>query len=254
MRFIEAPQGSAEWLAARCGRITASRFADAISLCSRKSGKRVVGDPTAEAERYAGDIAIERISGKPHGEPPKAWVLERGHEMEFAARMKYEARTRAYVTESGICVDESEWFGYSSDGLVNSDGLIEIKAPIDSSKIMAMWATGDVSEYIHQIQGGLWLTGRSYCDFLMYVPDLAPVGKDLFSKRIYRDDEFIDAMVGQLRTFQQMVQRYEAILRGDHAVPPAETVASFVPPPWDEPPAAPAASDWRTKFLQQAAP
>lgn len=213
MKFIECAQGTTEWFAARCGKITASCFADAISRCSRKSGARDVGDPTAVAERYAADLAIERISGKMHGEPPKAWVLERGHQMEAAARMHYESRTGAFVTEAGIAVTDDGLFGYSSDGLVNDDGLIEVKAPIDSAKILHILATGDTSEYDHQMQGGMWITGRAYCDFLMYVPDLAPVGKDLFVKRVLRDEAFIDAMVLGLAEFDKLVQANVAILR-----------------------------------------
>lgn len=213
MIFIEATQGSKEWLQARCGKITASCFTDAISVMSRASAQRKVGDPTAAAQRYAADLAIERISGQPHGEPPKAWVLDRGHEMEARARMLYEARTGAFVTEAGICLDESMIFGYSTDGLVDDDGLIEIKAPIDSIKIMEMWARGDTSEYDHQMQGGLWLTGRKWVDFIMYVPDLAAAGKELYVKRIMRDEAFIDDMVARLSQFDLMVQEYEAIFR-----------------------------------------
>ena len=171
MIFIEAPQGTQEWLQARVGKITASCFADAVSVMQKNSTLRKVGDPTAVAERYAADLAIERISAAPHGEPPKAWVLERGHEMEVKARMLYESRTGAFVTEAGICLSDDGIFGYSTDGLVDDDGLIEIKAPIDSIKILEMWRTGDVSEYVHQMQGGMWITGRKYCDFIMYVPD-----------------------------------------------------------------------------------
>ena len=215
MKFIECPQGTPEWFAARVGKITASCFADAISVCQKKSATRNPGDPTAVAERYAADLAIERISGQAHGEPPKAWVLERGHEMEAAARRIYEGRTGAFVTEAGICVTDDSIFGYSSDGLVDDDGLIEIKAPIDSTKILAMWQTGDTSEYDHQMQGGMWITGRKWCDFILYVPDLAVVGKDLFIKRIYRDDAFIDAMVEKLAAFDRLVQANVAILRAD---------------------------------------
>lgn len=222
MRFIECPQGTPEWFAARVGRVTASCFADAISVCSRKSGARDIGDPTAVAERYAADLAIERISGQQHGEPPKAWVLERGHQMEAAARMHYEARTGSFVTEAGICVTDDGLFGYSTDGLVDDDGLIEIKAPIDSLKILSMWMTGDTAEYDHQMQGGMWITGRKWCDFIMYAPDLAAVGKDLFIKRVHRNDEFIDAMVAQLVKFDALVEANVAILR---AGSPAEEAA-----------------------------
>lgn len=213
MRFLEVQQGTAEWLQARAGKITASRFADAVSVCTRKSGERNVGDPTAVAERYAADLAIERISGKPYGEPAKAWVLDRGHEMEAHARRFYEARTGSFVTESGICIDDAGHFAYSSDGLVDDDGLIEIKAPIDSLKLLAMWQTGDTSEYDHQMQGGMWITGRKWCDFIMYAPDLANVGKDLYVKRIFRDEAFIDAMVARLVEFEHIVVANENLFR-----------------------------------------
>jgi hypothetical protein len=252
VKFIECPQGSAEWFAARVGKITASCFADAISTvgglteqqakyvelmraggatpkhAAEAAGYKVVpsseivrralaGEDTCEpsdiAKRYAADLAIERISGQPHGEPPKAWVLERGHVMEAAARRIYEGRTGAFVTEAGICVTDDGTFGYSSDGLVDDDGLIEIKAPIDSLKLLAMWQTGDTSEYDHQMQGGMWITGRKWCDFIMYAPDLASVGKDLYVKRTFRDESFIDDMVGRLCGFDNLVRQYEAVLR-----------------------------------------
>lgn len=253
MKFVEAQQGTEAWHLSRCGKITASCFRDAISRIGglderqakyvqlvrdgmspanavREAGYKAI--PTAEsikraiegedpsepsdvAKRYAADLAIERISGQPHGEPAKAWVLERGHEMEARARMLYEARTGAFITESGICLSDDGIFGYSSDGLSDDDGLIEIKAPIDSMKIMEMLRTGDTSEYDHQIQGGLWLTGRKWLDFIMYVPDLAAVGKDLYVKRIYRDDAFIDKMVLQLVEFDRLVTDYTIILRAD---------------------------------------
>lgn len=253
MIFIEAPQGTPEWYQARVGKITASCFADAVSRIGglddrqakyvelirdgalkeaalKEAGykaaptsdtvrRALLGEDTSDhsdtAKRYAADLAIERISGKPHGEPAKAWVLERGHEMEVRARMLYEARTGAFITESGICVSDDGLFGYSSDGLADNDGLIEIKAPIDSIKIMDMWRTGDTSEYDHQIQGGLWLTARKWLDFIMYVPDLAAAGKDLFIKRIYRDEAFIDKMVQQLADFDRLVNDYTIILRAN---------------------------------------
>lgn len=237
MKFIECPQGTEEWFAARCGKITASCFADAISVCQKKSAARDPGDPTAVAERYAADLAIERISGQQHGEPPKAWVLERGHEMEAAARRIYEGRTGAFVTEAGICVTDDGVFGYSTDGLVDDDGLIEIKAPIDSTKILAMWQSGDVSEYIHQMQGGMWITGRQWCDFIMYVPDLANVGKDLYVKRIYRDEAFIADMAARLTKFNGMVELFEGVLRA----PVEGTVDTEFDPDFQEVATAPAA-------------
>jgi len=286
MKFIEVPQGTPDWMLARVGRITASCFADAVSTvgglteqqekyvhavmrggATEKEAIAFAGykaAPTAEcvkralagerteefsdtAKRYAADLSLERISRQPHGEPVKTWVLERGHTMEAAARRIYEGRTGAFVTEAGICLTDDDLFGYSTDGLVDDDGLIEIKAPIDSIKIMEMWKTGDTSEYDHQMQGGMWITGRQWCDFIMYVPDLAPVGKDLFVKRVMRDDAFIDKMVAQLVEFEQLVSANEAVWREGY-VPPApaavddsDVVDATFDPDFQEVTAAPAA-------------
>jgi hypothetical protein len=213
MKLIECLQGTPAWLQARAGAITASKFSDAVSVMSRASGERKAGDPTAAADKYAGDVAIERISGKPYGEPPKAWALERGHILEAEARTAYETRFGLFAMESGIVKTDDDWFGYSTDGLVGDDGLIEIKCPIDSQKIMAMFQTGDVSEYMHQMQGGLWITGRQWCDFLMYVPDLSSVGNELYVKRIWRDEQFIEELEAGLLKFRTRVQVVEAMLR-----------------------------------------
>jgi hypothetical protein len=213
MILIECQQGTPEWDAARTGVITASCFADAISKLTRKSGNREPGDPTTASDKYACDLAIERISGKPYGQPIKAWTLERGHEMERLARIAYESRVQEYVSEAGVALTDDRLFGYSTDGLVGEDGLVEIKCPIDSLKIKAMLETGDTSEYDHQMQGGLWITGRKWCDFIMFVPDLEPVGKDLFVKRVHRDDNFIDAMVIELMAFAGRVSDFETLFR-----------------------------------------
>jgi hypothetical protein len=250
MRFIECTPGSAEWMSARAGLITASCFVDVCSLVggltpqqqiyvdamrngdekkvamekaaykaapsSTTVARALNGEKTTDfsdvAKRYAMDLAFERISKAPYGIPPKAWVLERGHIMEEIARRLYEVRTGYLATEGGICIDD-DGHGYSSDGLVNDDGMIEIKAPIDSIKIDEILRTQNLDEYMHQMQGGMWITGRKWCDFIMYVPDLETVGRDLYVRRIERDDAFIDAMVDQLHKFQGLVDANVALLR-----------------------------------------
>lgn len=256
MKFIQCEQGTKEWLQARAGAATASMFSTALSMvggltdqqqayvnairagateeAAAEAGgyktkvKRTtnveraiqglpVGEPSDGAKKYAGDIALERIQKLPYGEPPKSWTLERGHEMEARARIRYEEITGYMAMDGGIFKTDDDWFGYSSDGTVDGtpegDGLIEIKAPVDSQKILAMIQTGDVSEYIHQMQGGMWITGRQWCDFIMYVPALESVGNDLYVKRVYRDDDFINEMVEGLWKFRALALSLESILR-----------------------------------------
>jgi hypothetical protein len=261
MKFIQCEQGSALWFQSRAGVITASTFRDITStvggLTDQQSkyvkaiqaGKteaealadagykakpqaenikralagQQVAEPSDIAMRLCTDHAIEKISGKPYGEPPNAWTLKRGHELEPHARMAYEQMTGNLALEAGICLTDDGAFGYSTDGLVNpaqdgenmlgSEGLIEIKCPVDSLKIMAIWKTGDLAEYMDQMQGGMWITGAKWCDFIMYVPDLANAGKDLYVKRVHRDDEFIATREKDLLAARQRVMQIEAFLR-----------------------------------------
>ena len=209
-RLIECAQGSQEWLEARTGVITASRFKDAVDALKN-------GTPSAKSVSYAAQVAIERISRTPSDDGFTTWQMRRGTELEPMARMEYEVSTGNLASESGIALTEDGVFGYSTDGFVGDDGLIEIKCPASPEKIVGMWATGDLSEYIHQIQGGLWITGRKWCDFIMYCPQLEPVGKQLFLRRVERDDNFIDDMVEKLLAFKARVDANEEILRKEAA-------------------------------------
>lgn len=214
MILIECTQGTPEWFASRCGVITASEISTAISVLMRKSGDKGPGDPTDASDQYAYEKAIERVSGEPYGAPIKAWTIDRGHELEPLARMNYEERTGKLAAESGIVLSDDRKFGYSSDGLLNDGrGLIEIKCPVNTVKIMSMLTTGDVSEYIHQMQFGMFLSGRAYCDLIYYVPALEKVDKHLYVKRVERDEAFIEDMVEKVIAFERRVSAIEASLR-----------------------------------------
>jgi hypothetical protein len=226
VKYIPCKQGEPLWYQSRAGKITASRFADAISVLSRKSGDKTAGDPTDASDKYASEVAIERIAGTFWGEPIKPWVLERGHRLEPLARQAYERKTGNIAEEAGVCLTDDEVFGYSTDGMVSPqfeprewgqfllgcEGLIEIKCPIDALKVLTIWRDGDVSEYFEQMQGGMWITGARWCDLVMYVPELEASGHDVYVQRVHRDETFIDAMVQRLLEFQVRVDRYAALL------------------------------------------
>lgn len=253
MKYIKCQQGTPDWYAARAGKITASRFCDAISVLSRKSGQKNPGDPTDASDKYAAEVAIELVAQMPWGEPIKPWVLERGHRLEPLARQGYELKTGNMAEEAGVCMTEDGMFGYSTDGMVNpvvqivreerpgkdveftivstevvigSEGLIEIKCPVDALKVANIWRTGDIAEYWEQMQGGMWITGAQWCDFVMYVPELARSGRDTYVQRVMRDDIFITSMERRLLEFADRV-RQNAQLFG---LTPALTTA-----PWPFP-------------------
>lgn len=55
----------------------------------------------------------------------------------------------------------------------------------------------------------MWLTGRVWWDFVMYCPALAPVGRDLYLRRIPRDDAYIEALESDLIDFNRLVEQYK---------------------------------------------
>lgn len=206
MKLIECKQGSEEWIQARCGVITASKFKDAVDVEQK-------GLPTAASKTYAAQVALERISGKPCDDTFVTWQMKRGTEREPEARMAYEIQTGNLASESGVVLTDDSLFGYSTDGFIDSDGGIEIKSLSSATKIIELWAEKDISAYVHQIQGGLWITGRKWIDFVMYCPELESIGKQLLIRRIYRDEEFIAKLEKDLWSFNAIVARHEAALR-----------------------------------------
>ena len=210
MITLNLVQGSADWLAARAGAITASRFTDARAKLTRKSKSADVGDFASKATEYAWTVALERIAGKPLDQTFETWQMRRGSELEPEARMAYEMETGLLAGESGLIMTDDSVFGYSSDGLVDDDGMVEIKCPANCQKIGSIWSSPETAteEYIDQIQGGMWITGRKWCDFIMYCPWLEPIGKELFIQRVERDDNYIEALEKDLLQFHAMVEQY----------------------------------------------
>jgi hypothetical protein len=215
MKIIECEQGSETWFQLRAGVCTASRFSEARSKLSRASKNGSAGDPSGDALTYAWAVAIERINGKSIDLQFATPAMRRGTDLEPHARLAYELQTGLLASESGIAISECGKFAYSTDGLCGDDGLIEIKCPAAPQKIGAIWSNPEEAdaEYIDQIQGGMWVTGRQWCDLVVYCPWLEAVGKDLFIKRIKRDESYISALEADLIGFSKLVDRYEEILR-----------------------------------------
>lgn len=206
MIAINCEQGSADWHAARLGVITASRAADACDKL--KSGMW-----SQKALGYAAQVAMERVAQVACDDTFVNFAMRRGTELEPHARLAYEEHTGQLVQEAGIVLTDDSLFGYSTDGFVGHDGMVEIKCPLSPIVVVTMWKDHDIASYRHQIQMGLWLTGRKWCDFIMYDPRLASVGKELFIEHIERDETFIEKLEVDLMAFAGLVSEYEAALR-----------------------------------------
>jgi len=200
-----ADQRSADWYAARLGKATASRFKDAIA--GLKSGA------PAQAQRdYLTEIVVERLTQQPIQRFQNA-AMTWGTEQEPAARAAYERVTGTSVEETGFICHDTLMAGCSPDGLIDWDGLIEIKCPFNSAVHIETLLNGMPADHIPQVQGQLWITGREWCDFVSYDPRM-PAELQLHVQRIQRDPSFIADLEARITSFlQQVGTQVEALRR-----------------------------------------
>jgi len=146
------------------------------------NGDKAFGEP---AKRYALQLALERINGSKKEVTYSNEHMERGHQQEPVARMLYEEETFSSVGNGGF-FDCGE-YGDSPDGLVDMDGVIEIKSVIDSVHYATIKRNSFDPAYRWQLAGHLDCTGRKWVDFVSYCAEF-PVGKQLYIFRVSRDD------------------------------------------------------------------
>jgi len=194
-------QGSEAWLAVRKGCITGSRFKDARD-------KLKGGQPSKACISYAMDVARERLGGDAPAKFQNA-AMRMGSEQEEVARRMYESRTGNLVEEVGFFTTEDTCFGLSPDGLIDNDGVLEIKTMVGSETLFTAVANGDVSAYMDQCLGYLWLLGRQWVDLVLWAPDFG----HMVIHRITRDEDAIEALEADLLAFAKLVQTYEDTLR-----------------------------------------
>ncbi len=212
MPWLQLDQGSEEWLTARRGKITGSRFKDARD-------KLKGGQPSKACLGYAMDVARERIGGSAPSKFLNA-AMRTGAEQEPFARAMYEARTGHMVDEAGFYLSDDAVFGLSPDGLVNDNGVIEIKTMVGSDTLFTAVADGDLSAYMDQCLGYLWLLGRQWVDLVLWCPDL----NHMAIHRITRDEDAIEALEADLMAFARLVTQYENTLRTAIAANQAKTL------------------------------
>lgn len=189
MRIITADQGSPEWLAARAGKLTASRFADLMA--KTKAG------PSTSRKNLITQLAVERITGTA-SESYSNEAMRRGTELEPVAREAYEAHTLSPVTQIGFALhDVMDYVGASVDGMVGGNGLVEIKCPSAQGKHAdALRFGAHADEYRWQIQGQMWIANREWCDVVSFDPRF-PDGLQIAVKRIARDDAAIAELTAE---------------------------------------------------------
>jgi len=154
-------QGSDEWHDLRRGILCASEVRHIITPTLKIADNE-------KTRAHVWEIAAQRITR--HVEPTYIGdEMLRGHEDEILARALYSEKY-APATECGF-VTNDEWgftIGYSPDGLVGDDGLIECKSRRQKFQIETI-VTGEVpDEHTLQLQAGLLVTRRKWIDYVSY--------------------------------------------------------------------------------------
>jgi hypothetical protein len=176
-KFHDVEQNTDEWQALRLGKATASQFG-----CFMANYGKDFGDP---AKRYALQIALERLTGKKAEHGFSNEHMERGHEQEPVARMLYAEEHFCDVGNGGFF--DCGQYGDSPDGLVGSDGCIEIKSVVAPTHYATIQRGSFDPAYKWQLVGHLDCTGRSWVDFVSYCSDF-PEDSRLFVHRLHREE------------------------------------------------------------------
>lgn len=192
MIILTETQRDGDWLAARCGKATASRFKDI--LARTKSG------PAAARRNYLVELATERMTKQASDKFVSA-AMQWGTEQEPAAKACIQHQLELEIEEIGFCKHDTLEAGASPDGLIDWDGLLEVKAPYVSANHLQTWMDGMPDEHMAQIQGQLWITGRQWCLFASYDPRMSGTGLELYTQRIERDDAYIASLQQQVADF-----------------------------------------------------
>jgi putative phage-type endonuclease len=197
-------QGSTEWLAARCGKVTASRVSDVIA--KTKSGWG------ASRSNYMGELIAERLTGVPAERFTNA-AMAWGTETEAKACTAYQFYHGGNVQPASFYEHPTiAMAGASPDRLVDDDGILEAKCPNTSTHIEVLMGQAVPSKYIWQVQFQLACTQRKWADFISFDPRL-PESMSLFVQRVPRDGEAIEYLEKEIRAFiAEMDEKLSALV------------------------------------------
>lgn len=201
--FEDVEQGSDEWKALRLGIPTASMF-KVLMVKSEEKKTRT---------SYLYKLAGEQLSGMPM-ENFTNDAMEDGKKQEPVLRDDYafyrdcEAQLQLVgFIRNGKC-------GCSPDALVGNTGLLEIKRAAPHMQIpirlkLLADPTYFPTEHYAQCQGGLMVSGRTWCDLLVGHPKMRPH----MIIRTWRDEPYIQQLRDAVDQFELELRRLVAKLK-----------------------------------------
>lgn len=197
-------QQTPEWFAARLGKATGSRISDIVA--KTKTGY------AASRDDYMFQLVVERLTGintVTFSSPAMQW----GVDQEEYARSAYEAHMGVLVTEVGsIDHPRIAMSSASPDGLVDDDGMVEIKCPMTKNHLNMFLGQPIAKVYKDQMMWQMAVTGRNWVDYVSF-DFRCPAGLQLFVQTVVRDDEYIAVLELEVMKFLNEVEIKEKELR-----------------------------------------
>lgn len=220
MRIVKCQQGTAEWLDARHGLITASRLVDVMnynqpSLAQAKEAgfktagealaAGILGKESAARESYRTSLVAERLTGRTE-EHFVSNEMMWGTEQEVYARAAYEMAEDVLLDRVGFVLHPTQDFsGASPDALRGKDGSVEFKCPKTTTHLRWMRAGVVPEEHQPQMQWVMACCEREWCDFMSFDPRLPP-GLRCFMRRLMRDELVIARMEAEVQKLEDEIQ------------------------------------------------
>lgn len=192
--IVDCEQGTPAWHAARSGILTASVM-DCILVDGKGEGGFGVGALTLMNE-----LIGEQFTGEPADTFGGNRHTERGHLLEPVARDFVSQRLGITIESCGLILNHG--VGYSPDGLVGEDGLVEIKTKLPKILIDVILAEAIPKEHVVQCQVGLWVSERDHIDFGAFWP-----GMPLFHRRAGRDEPMIKKLEQRVKDFYEIMEK-----------------------------------------------
>lgn len=186
-------QLSGDWYAARTGVLTASQIKSFITAKLTIAKKLTKGETTPFGYELVGQRAMNHVE-----ETFQSWDMQRGNVEEIHAKDLY-SKHYAQIKDCGF-VTNDEWgftIGYSPDGLIGDDGLIEVKSRKQKFQAETIITNEVPEEYMLQIQTGLLVSGREWCDFISYSN-----GMPMFVKRVEPDAKTQSVIIEAAKLFE----------------------------------------------------
>lgn len=202
-------QGSPEWFAARVGKVTASRVSDIVART--KSGY------AASRANYMAELLCERLTGE-RGPTFQTSAMAWGTTNEPVARQLFVEKFGMPVEEVGFVPHATIInAGASPDGLIQDDGLLEIKCPQTATHLELLSGGNIPARYMFQMYWQMACTGRDWCMFVCFDPRL-PEPMQMYTEEVPRDEKIIAELEDEVIKFIDELDRKVQAIKSKYGV------------------------------------